>query len=93
VQVRVDLTQYPETYYFRDGDEQAALPAVLGVAGSLRRAAAQAPRLDARVAGELLGYAIDDLAAVVDQQFLRCELDPAQVLTAYATDHGHRSAD
>jgi hypothetical protein len=89
VQVRVDLTQYPETYYFRDGDVEASLPAVLPVAGSLRRAAAQAPRLDARVAGELLGHAVDDFARVVDRQFLRCGLAPAAVLTAYATDHGH----
>jgi hypothetical protein len=90
VQVRVDLTLYPETYYFRDGDDETSLPAVLPVAGSLRRAAAQAPRLDARVAGELLGHAVDDFARVVDRQFLRCGLDPAAVLTAYATDHGHR---
>jgi hypothetical protein len=91
VQVRVDLTQYPETYYFRDGDAEASLPAVLGVAGHLRWAAAQAPRLDARVAGELLGHAIDDFAAVVDQQFLRGGLGSEQVLAAYAADHGHRT--
>jgi voltage-gated potassium channel Kch len=90
VQTRVDLTQYSETYYFRDGDEAASLPAMLGVALHLQEAAEQAPRSDVRVAGELLGHALDDFTLVVDVQFLRRGLSHAAAVEAYAADHGHR---
>ncbi len=44
VQIRVDLTQYPETYYYRDQSPDAALPAVLGHAVGLgRRHSARGP--------------------------------------------------
>ena len=39
VQSRVDLTQYAETYYFRDGEESASLPANIAMAVELARAA------------------------------------------------------
>ncbi|PZA22240.1 two pore domain potassium channel family protein [Modestobacter versicolor] len=90
VQSRVDLTQYSETYYFRDGDDQASLPAMLGVAVHLRGAAREAPRSDVRIAGELLGHAIDDFARIVALQFLRDGLPPDDVVDAYAADHGHQ---
>jgi hypothetical protein len=90
VQTRVDLTQYSETYYFRDGDEEASLPAMLGVALHLEEAAREAPRSDVRIAGELLGHAIDDFARIVDLQFLHRGVTEAELVEAYAADHGHR---
>jgi len=90
VQTRVDLTQYTETYYFRDGDEAASLPAMLGVALHLEEAARKAPRSDVRIAGELLGHAIDDFTSIVDVQFLHRGLAQAQTVGAYAADHGHQ---
>src|SRR3712207_2917547 len=90
VQTRVDLAQYSETYYFRDGDEASSLPATLGVALHLEEAARKAPRSDVRIAGELLGHAIDDFALVVDGQFLHRGLSQAEAVEAYAADHGHR---
>ncbi|MGY1856905.1 potassium channel family protein [Modestobacter sp. SYSU DS0290] len=90
VQVRVDLTQYSETYYFRDGVEEASLAAMLGTALEFRDAAREAPRQDVRVAGELLGLAVEDFAGILDERFLHVGAGVDEVLEAYAADHGHR---
>jgi hypothetical protein len=92
VQARVDLTQYAETYYFRDGDDEASLPAMLGVAAGLAAAAEGSGRFDVRIGGELLGHAVDDFTRLVDAQFLRCGGGVAEVIEAYAADHGHLPA-
>ncbi|WP_206340106.1 potassium channel family protein [Blastococcus litoris] len=89
VQARVDVTQYSETYYFRDRSEEAALPAMLSVASDLCAAGMSAPRTDVRVAAELLGAAIHDFARVLDEQFLRTGGTTADILTAYADAHHH----
>jgi hypothetical protein len=89
VQVRVDLTQYAETYYFRDGEESASLAATIGTALDLAHAAESSPRADLRFAGELLDLALRDLAQLLDEQFLRVGGPPRAVLAAYAGDHGH----
>ncbi|MGY1843761.1 potassium channel family protein [Modestobacter sp. SYSU DS0875] len=89
VQIRVDLTQYSETYYFRDGEGDASLAATLGTVVDLQRAAGEAPREDVRVAGELLRLAVEDLTRVLDEQFLHLDAGLEDVLAAYAADHGH----
>lgn len=88
-QARVDLTQYAETFYFRDGDEDAALPAMIGVATGLASTGRSAPRQDVRLAATLLQRAIDDFARVLDEQFFRSGAGTADVLGAYARVHGH----
>jgi Ion channel len=93
VQARVDITQYSETYYFRDRDEQAALPAMLAVAGDLCAAGRAAPRQDVRVAAGLLGTALDDFARVLDEQFLRVGGSTDELLAAYAAAHHHGGQD
>jgi hypothetical protein len=87
VQAAVDVTQYSETYYFRDGAEEAALPAMLSVATGLCAAGRAAPRRDVRVAAGLLGIAIDDFASVLDEQFLRVGGSTDEIVTAYARAH------
>jgi hypothetical protein len=89
VQARVDLTQYAETYYFRDGEEAASLAATIGTAAELARAATASRRVDLRFAGSLLDAALGDLARLLDEQFLRTGGDRSVVLAAYAADHGH----
>jgi hypothetical protein len=89
VQARVDLRQYAETYYFRDGEEAESLAANIGTAARLARAAAASPRADVRFAGRLLATALDDLARLLDEQFLRVGGSVDAVLAAYAADHGH----
>lgn len=92
-QARVDLTQYTETYFFRDGDEEAALPAMIGVAADLADAGRNAPRTDVRVAAAALQKAVDDFARVLDDQFLHVGGGTRSVLTAYARSHGYELRD
>jgi hypothetical protein len=87
VRARVDLTQYAETYYFRDSEESASLAATIGTAVQLAHAAEGSPRADLRFAGKLLDIALGDFAHLLDQQFLRVGGPPEAVLTAYAADH------
>jgi hypothetical protein len=92
IQVRVDLVQYAETYYFRDGDESASLAATIGTAVHLAHAAEASPRPDMRFAATLLSTALGDYARLLDEQVLRVGGPPQAVLTAYAADHGHSVA-
>ncbi|MDP5182116.1 potassium channel family protein [Blastococcus sp. BMG 814] len=87
VQARVDLTEYAETYYFREGSTDASLPAQLGVAVDLVAAGRAAPRQDVRVAAEVLDTALGDLARIIDEQFLGTGQSAAEVLRRYADDH------
>ncbi|MET0763924.1 MAG: hypothetical protein ABWY29_03605, partial [Blastococcus sp.] len=89
VQIRVDLTQYAETYYFRDGEEPQSLAASIGTAVQLAQVAQRSARADMRFAGRLLDTALDDFAGRLDEHFLRVGGSPRAVLAAYAADHGH----
>jgi hypothetical protein len=89
VQARVDLTQYAEIYYFRDGEESTSLAATIGTAVELAHAAERSPRADLRFAGKLLDTALADFAGLLDAHFLRVGGSPQAVLNAYAADHGH----
>jgi hypothetical protein len=92
VQLRVDLTQYAETYYFRDGDADASLPAMLGVALDLSEQAGHSLDGDVRYAGELLATAVGDYLHVVGEQFLHVDGSVEATAAAYAQDHGHEVA-
>ena len=90
VQVTVDLTQYAETYYFRDEDPGSALPAVLTYAAVLRSAGQRSPRADVRAAAADLSCALEDLTRLLAEQFLGTSGGSTEaVLEAYAADHGH----
>lgn len=89
VRARVDLTQYAETYYFRDGEEAASLAATIGTAARLAEVTATSSRADLRFAGTLLDAAVADFARLVDEQFLRVGGALDDVLAAYAADHGY----
>ncbi|WP_091763856.1 hypothetical protein [Blastococcus aurantiacus] len=93
VQLRVDATQYAGTYYFRDGDEEVALPAMIRVATSLAETGRSAPRPDVRVAAALLAGAVDDSARVLDDQFLHTGGGTAEILEAYARAHQRAAHD
>jgi hypothetical protein len=89
VQIRVDLTQYSETYYFRDGEESASLAATIGTAVRLGWVAERSARADLRFAGKLLDTAVGDFAGRPDEHFLRVGGPPQAVLSAYTHDRGH----
>ena len=90
--LRADLTQYAETYYFRDHDDEASLPAMSGVALDLAEEARNSPDADVRYAGRLLQIAIEDYLAVVDDNFLTLGGSVREISAAYAEDHGRRVA-
>ena len=93
VQVRIDLAQYAETYYFRDGPDRSALPVVIGIAVDLAAQGQKSPRADVRLAARMLDEAIDDFATLLDDQFLRVRGSRAEILAAYADAHDHRPED
>ncbi len=65
IQVRVDLAQYTETYYFRDGPD-SSLPVTIGIAVDLAAEGQRSPRADVRLAARMLDEAIDGFARVLD---------------------------
>jgi hypothetical protein len=93
VQVRVDLAQYPETYYFRDGPEESALPATIRIAVDMVARAKDSPRADVRLAGQMLDQAIGDFARVLDAQILRTNGSRAEILAAFAEAHDHHDTE
>lgn len=91
-ELRADLTQYSETYYFRDHDDEASLPAMSGVALDLAEEALRSPAGDVRYAGRLLQIAIEDYLGVVDDHFLDLRGSVREISAAYADDHGRQVA-
>ncbi|MFE0350826.1 potassium channel family protein [Streptomyces griseoluteus] len=88
VRVRIDFTQYAEAYYFHDGEDHSSLAAVVGFAFVLAERGKSARLPEVRLAGALLAGALEDLAGILDQRFLRTGGTPAEVFAAYAADHG-----
>lgn len=88
--VRIDLTQYAVTYYFVDSEPFTSLPHVLPQVLTLVTAGRRAEDPSVQRATALLDATLDDLARVLDREFLRCGGGTADVLAAYAADHGHR---
>jgi hypothetical protein len=91
VQVRIDLAQYAESYYFRDRRDESALPTTIGIAVDLAARGRSSPRADVRLAARMLDEAIDELARLLDEQFLRTEGTRREILAAYAAAHDHDS--
>lgn len=87
VGMQVDLSQYAETYYFRDSDRDMALAHVLSYASDLAQAGLSSPRPDVRLAAGLLAFALDELAGVLDLKFLHVGGDTRTVFAAFAVDH------
>ncbi|MGW5778731.1 potassium channel family protein [Streptomyces sp. NPDC003863] len=86
--VTVDFLQYAESYYFYDGQESISLAARLRDAVDLADRAERARHPDVRLSASVLRTALDDLATVLDERFLRTGGPPDEVFRAYASDHG-----
>ena len=89
VEARNDFTQYGATYYFRDLEADASLAASLEYATALAVEAAESAHPQTRLAGALITAAVDSLAELLNQEFLRFDGDTAAVIKAYAQDHRH----
>ncbi len=87
VQVRVDLAAQNASYYFVDVDRRTSLPAVLGTAVELTEGGRAADEPNVRAAAAVLACALEDLADVLDGQFLRSGGTTTEILAAYAADH------
>lgn len=88
--ITVDFLQYAESYYFHDGDERTSLPRQLGHAVGLADRAGAAHHPDVRLSASVLHRALEDLAVVLDERFLRTGEGPERVFAAYADDHGQQ---
>jgi hypothetical protein len=91
VEARNDFTQYGATYYFRDLEADASLAASLEYATQLAAEAAGSKHPQTRLAGALVTTAVESLAELLNQEFLRLEGDAEAVIRAYAADHRHTS--
>jgi ion channel len=89
VEARNDFTQYGATYYFRDIEADASLAASLVYATTLAAEAADSAHPQTRLAGALISAAVESLADLLNQEFLRFDGDTASVIRAYAADHRH----
>ncbi|MCK6210759.1 potassium channel family protein [Georgenia sp. EYE_87] len=84
VHARVDLTQYAETFYFQEKEPDATLAVTVRYAHDLACAGERSEHAEVRLAARTLGRALDDLAQLLDEQFLHRGGDTADVLAAYA---------
>lgn len=91
-EIRVDLSQYAETYYYREGHLEAALPVALRFALELAGAACRAEPEEVRVAGATLSVAIGDLCLLLREDFGLHGDEDDDVLDAFAEDHRHHPA-
>jgi hypothetical protein len=89
VGVRVDLSEYAETYYFREDEPGTSLAATLSYAARLGRIGLASKHAEVRLAGGYLTCAVDDLVGVLDNRFLHTGGALPELLEAYAADHGH----
>lgn len=89
VEARNDLTQYGATYYFRDLEADAALAASLAYAVTLGTEASASTLPGTRMAGAMLTAAVENLAKLLDDEFLHLGGDTDAVVRAYAADHGY----
>lgn len=87
-EVRMDLTQYAESYYFRELTPEGALARTVGYALELGETGQRSAREDVRLAADVLIHTVEDLAQLIDTQFLRTGAGTRAVLEAYAADHG-----
>lgn len=87
IRVRVDVTQYPEAYYFFDGEGDLSLALNIDYARTLAGAVHASGDDAARWSGSALSEALDDLAVTLDQRILHTGGTPTDIYAAYARDH------
>ncbi|MFJ8145794.1 potassium channel family protein [Streptomyces sp. NPDC096048] len=91
IQVRVDLTQHAEAYYFHDAEDEMSLAAMVDYAADLAVQGQTSPSVEVRTGAALLGRALEDLTTVLNREFLRLDTDDATtILHAYAADRVRR---
>lgn len=87
VQIRVDLTQTSESYYFWEANEELSLPASLSYAVDVADEAGRSAQPTLQTAGALLHDALDSLAAFLKEEFKHDGESTQEVFRLYASDH------
>ncbi|GAB3971265.1 potassium channel family protein [Streptomyces sparsus] len=90
LEARVDFKQQSITYYFHDDEDGSSLAAMIGYAAELALTGQRSPDRDLRFGAAMLADALQDLAAVLDEDFLHRQAPPLEVFAAYAADHGQQ---
>jgi hypothetical protein len=85
--VRVDLSQSPESYYFREGEAPASLGHALPVAQALADAASKSPHSALRVAGAVLDGALEELGGCLRDEFGAGGDSRDDIIASFARDH------
>lgn len=87
VQIRVDLTQTSESYYFWESNQELSLPASLSYAVDLAESAQRSAKPTIQTAGALLQDALDSLADFLREEFIDSEESTQDAFRSYAEDH------
>lgn len=87
VQIRVDLIQTSESYYFWEADEELSLPASLSYAVDLADQACRSRDATVRTAGGLLHDTLNSLAEFLRSEFRHDGDTKQDVFRSYAKDH------
>jgi hypothetical protein len=85
--VRVDLSQSPESYYFREGEAPTSLGHALPVAQTLADAAAKSPGSALRIAGTVLDEALEELGGCLRDDFGAGGESRTDIIASFARDH------
>jgi len=87
--VEMDLLQYGETYYFREGDGRMSLAAGLPYVVELAAAGSRSSTEEVRHSAAMLREALESLAERLDRSFLGTGGALREVLDAFSVDHQH----
>ena len=88
-QTRTDLAQNSEIYYFHNSGKTSSLAAALPYALHLADLGRTASRSDVQRTANTLRAALDDLAEVLNDDFLKVDGTTSDVFRAFGRDHGH----
>lgn len=85
--VRVDLSQNPESYYFREGEAPTSLGHALPIAEELARAASVSSHVELTAAGAALDAALEDLGECLRDNFGARGESRTELIDSFARDH------
>lgn len=91
--ISIDLVAFHETYYFREVEPRASLPATISYAHELASQATGSDSQELRFAGRMLHAALDRLAEVLRGKFGHTGDTSSDVFDSYELHHRHRLAE
>jgi len=83
----MDLLQYSESYYFRDGDPDISLVAALPYVAQLVQAGGRSASEEVRIAADMLENGLAEVLRLLREQYLGQVGGTQDTLRAFAADH------